>query len=96
MSSEEHFILLLVVGDAMFVTTDLDKTMTANMTFNKVVMLFFSFLITFWKFGPPYLGKSTEDARAVLPSPTSACWVFLCFCNPPNSQRDYIFFNMRM
>ena len=30
----------------------------------------------FRKFGPPYSGKATAAARAVLPSPTSACWVF--------------------
>ena len=32
-----------------------------------------------------YLGKATAVARAALPRPTSACWVFLCFRNPPNS-----------
>ena len=25
----------------------------------------------------------------------SACWVFSCFCNPPNSDMDYRIFNMR-
>ena len=25
----------------------------------------------------------TAASRAALPSPTSACWVFLCLCNPP-------------
>ena len=33
-------------------------------------------------------------ARAALPSPTSACWVFLCFCNLLNSDMDYRIFNM--
>ena len=31
------------------------------------------------------LGKATvAAARAAPPSPTSACWVFSCFRNPPN------------
>ena len=25
----------------------------------------------------------------------SACWVFSCFCNPPNSDMDYRIFNVR-
>ena len=43
---------------------------------------------------PPDLGKATEAARAALPSPASACWVFSCFRNPPNSDMDYRIFNM--
>ena len=49
-----------------------------------------------WTFGPPYPGNATAAARAALPSPTSACWVFSCFCNAPNSdngQQDL--FNVR-
>ena len=34
------------------------------------------FIIPFGKLGSPYLGKTTAVARTVLPSPTSACWVF--------------------
>ena len=40
--------------------------------------------------------KATATARAaLLPSPTSACWVFSCFRNPPNTDMDYRIFNMR-
>ena len=46
---------------------------------------FIHFMIPFRKFGPPYLGKATAAARAMPPSPTSACCVFSCFRNPPNS-----------
>ena len=42
---------------------------------------------------PPYLGKAIAAARAALPSPTSVCWVFSCFRNPPNSDMDYRIFN---
>ena len=35
-------------------------------------------------------------ARAALPSPTSACSVFSCFHNPPNTDMDHRIFNMRM
>ena len=49
----------------------------------------------FRKFGPPYLGETTAATRAVLPSPTSACWVFSCFRNPSNSDMDYRIFNVR-
>ena len=48
------------------------------------------------KFGPPDPGKATAAARAALPSPTSACWVFLCFRNPPDSDMDYRIFNVCM
>ena len=47
------------------------------------------FIIPFGKFRPPYLCKATATARAALPSPTSACRVFSCFCNPSNSDMDY-------
>ena len=53
------------------------------------------FVIPFGKFGPPYLGKATAAARAALPSPTSAYWVFSCFRNPPNSDVDDMIFNVR-
>ena len=52
------------------------------------------FIIPFGKFRPPYLGKTTAAARAALPSPTGACWVFSCFCNPPNSDMSYRIFNV--
>ena len=52
------------------------------------------FIIPFGKFGPPYLGKATAAARVALPSPTSACWVFLCFRNPLSSDMDYRILNM--
>ena len=54
------------------------------------------FIIPFGKFGPPYLGKVTVAARVAQPSPTCACWVFLCFRNPPNSDMDYWIFTVRM
>ena len=47
------------------------------------------FIIPFGKFGLPYLGKATAAPSATLPSPTSACWVFSCFCKLPNSDMDY-------
>ena len=50
------------------------------------------------KFGPPYLGKAksiTAAARAAVPNPASACWVFSCFRNPPNYDIDYRIFNER-
>ena len=50
----------------------------------------FLFLIPFRKFGQRYLCKATAAARAELPSPTNACWVFSCFHNPPNSDMDYM------
>ena len=53
------------------------------------------YFYTCGKFGPPYPGKATAAARAALPSPTNACWVFSCFRNPPNSDLDYRFFNVR-
>ena len=46
--------------------------------------------------GLPYLGKTTAVTRAALPSHTSACWVFSCFRNPPNSDMDYRIFNVCM
>ena len=46
------------------------------------------------KCGPSYLGKATAAARAALPSPKSACWVFWCLCNPPNPDMDYRIFNV--
>ena len=52
------------------------------------------FLIPFGKFGPPYLGTAAAAVRAALSSPTSACWVFLCFCNPLNSDMDHRTFNV--
>ena len=52
-------------------------------------------LYTFGKFGPPYPGQATAASRAALPSPTSACWVFSCFRNPPNSDMDHRIFNVR-
>ena len=44
----------------------------------------------------PGLGKATVAARAALPSPISACWVFLCFCNAPNCDMDYRIYNEGM
>ena len=40
------------------------------------LICFYTLLIPFRKFGPPYLVNATAAARAALPSPTSACWVF--------------------
>ena len=55
----------------------------------------YTLLIPFEKFGAPHLDKATAAARAALPSPISACWVFSCFRNPPNSDMDYRIFNVR-
>ena len=38
-----------------------------------IFLYFIHFIIPFEKFGPPYLGKATEVARAALPSPINAC-----------------------
>ena len=57
-----------------------------------IIFFSFSFYTRYYpKFGP---GKATEATRAVLPSPTSACWVFSCFRNPLNSDMDYRIFNV--
>ena len=53
-------------------------------------------IIPFGKFGSSYPGKATAAARAALPSPTSACWRFSCFRNPPNSDVDCMIFNVCM
>ena len=66
-----------------------------NNLFYFILFYFIHFIITFGKFGPPYLGKTTAAARTVLPNPTSACWVFSRFHNPLNSDMDYRIFNMR-
>ena len=59
------------------------------------LFLFFNTaLIPCGKFGSP-LGKVTAATRTALPSPTSACWVFLRFRNPPNSDMDYRIFDVR-
>ena len=60
-------------------------------------MLFFiiHLIISSGKFGAPYLGKATAASRTGLPSPTSACLVFSCFRNRPNSDMDYRSFNVR-
>ena len=79
-------------------------TLTAYISFwpiNDCLKWFFRLLfpplhfIPFGKFGPPYLGKATAAARVALPSPTSACWVFSWFRNPPHSDMDYRIFNVR-
>ena len=57
---------------------------------------FAHFSTSFGKYGLHYLRKAIGATRAALPSPTSACWVFLCFCNPPNSDMDYRIFNVHM
>ena len=62
-------------------------------SFFKLFMLLYC-IISFGKFGPPYLGNTTA-ARAALPSPTSTCWVCSCFRKPPNSDMDYRTFNVR-
>ena len=55
----------------------------------------YTLLIPCGKFRLPFLGKATVSSRAALPSPTSACWVFLCFRNPQSSDMDYRIFNVR-
>ena len=59
------------------------------------VFYFIHLIIPFGKFGLPYLDKDTAAARAALASPTSACWVFSCFRNPPNSDMNYRIVNVR-
>ena len=61
-----------------------------------LILILYTSLKICRKFGPPYLSKATAAARAPLPSPASACWVFLCFCNTPNSDMDYRIFNMHI
>ena len=56
--------------------------------------LAFVVVVHFRKFGLPYLGKAAATARAELSSPTSACCIFACFRNPPNSDMDYRIFNV--
>ena len=63
--------------------------------FNFMHFLIFIFIIPFRKFRLFSLGTATAASRAVLPSPESACWVFSCFHNPPNSDMDYRIFNAR-
>ena len=41
-------------------------------------ILFLHFIISFGKFGPPILQEQP------YPGPTSECWVFSCFHNPPS------------
>ena len=69
--------------------------MEIDKLWNAYLFILYTVLSLLGKFGPPYLGKATAAARAVLPSPTSACWVFLCLCNPRNSDMDYRIFNVR-
>ena len=57
---------------------------------------FYTLLIPDGEFGPPYLDTATAAARAALPCPTSACWVFLCVHNPPNSDMDFRIFDVVM
>ena len=64
--------------------------------YRKVLSFFEHFIIPFGEFWLPYLDMSTSAARAALPSPTSACWIFSCFRNPPNSDMDDRIFNVRM
>ena len=40
------------------------------------------------------MGKATAATRAALLSLTSACWVFSCFRNPPNTNMNYRIFNV--
>ena len=56
---------------------------------------FLHFIIPFEKFRPPYPSKATAAARAALSSAISACFIFLCFHNPPNSDMDCRIFNVR-
>ena len=58
--------------------------------------LFYTFYYPFWEIGAALPGKATAATRAEQHSPTSACWVFSCFCNPPNCDMDYRIFNLRM
>ena len=57
-----------------------------------IIFYYFFFLILYHPFREiwsPYLGKDTAAARAALPNPTNACWVFSCFRNPPKSDRAW-------
>ena len=70
-------------------------TKATNLVLVLFCLFFIHFIIPFGKFGPPYLGKTTAAAGTALSSPTSACWVFSCFCNPQSSDMDYRILNMR-
>ena len=59
-----------------------------------IIFLLIHCIIALGKFGPPHLSKATAVAIAALPNPTSACWVFSCFRNPPSSDMDYRIFNV--
>ena len=64
----------------------------AECRFKDFFLHFFHFIhliIPFGKLGPSDLGTATAAARAALPSPASACWVFSCFHIPPKSDMDY-------
>ena len=53
------------------------------------VCVYYTLLSLVGNSGRLYPGKTTAAARAALSSPTSACWVFSCFRNPPNFDTDY-------
>ena len=59
----------------------------------------YTLLIPCRKFGPPYLWvrlKQPQEQRSDQPPClTSACWVFSCFHNQPNSDMDYTIVNVR-
>ena len=50
------------------------------------------FTIPFGKLGSPYNSRKCSTRCRVLQ--VSACWVFSCFRNPPNSDMDYSIFNV--
>ena len=58
---------------------------------------FITLLIPWGKCRPPYLGMATvySSRKSSANQSYSACWVFTCFCNPPNSDMDYRIFNVR-
>ena len=70
-----------------YLSTHLSFT-TQDKVYRCFIFIFCNLLIPSGKFGPPHLGKAAVSARAALPSPTSACWVFSYFRNPPNSDMD--------
>ena len=58
-------------------------------------IIYYALYYPFQKIRAPYLRRTTAAARA-LPSHTSACWVFSCFRNPPNTDMEYnAVFNVR-
>ena len=73
-------------------TVDCDRSLKMADLF--IFYILYTLLSLSGNSGRLYLGKTTAAERAALPRPTGACWVFLCFRNPPDSDMDYRIFNV--